>query len=76
MSYEEIVELSGYMKFTLITVVFIIFWSYIYSIYKRDKTGERDFESYSKLVLDDNINSKPLEDRKENKQDDSQNKES
>jgi cytochrome c oxidase cbb3-type subunit 4 len=45
--------------------VFIVFYSYAYSIYKRDKKGERDFEKYSKLVLDDSIDSEPLEDRKE-----------
>jgi cytochrome c oxidase cbb3-type subunit 4 len=57
--------IQGYAKFILIAVVFVIFYSYAYSIYKRDKTGERDFEKYSDLVLDDNIESKPLEDRKE-----------
>jgi cytochrome c oxidase cbb3-type subunit 4 len=57
--------LQGYAKFFLIAVVFVIFYSYAYSIYKRDKTGERDFEKYSNLVLDDSIESKPLEERKE-----------
>jgi cytochrome c oxidase cbb3-type subunit 4 len=57
--------IQGYAKFLLIAVVFVIFYSYAYSIYKRDKTGERDFEKYSDLVLDDSIESKPLEDRKE-----------
>jgi cytochrome c oxidase cbb3-type subunit 4 len=56
--------IQGYAKFFLIALVFVIFYSYAYSIYKRDKTGERDFEKYSDLVLDDNIESKPLEDRK------------
>lgn len=58
--------IQGYAKFFLIAIVFVIFYSYAYSIYKRDKTGERDFEKYSDLVLDDSIDSKPLEDRKEN----------
>jgi cytochrome c oxidase cbb3-type subunit 4 len=58
--------IQGYAKFFLIALVFVIFYSYAYSIYKRDKTGERDFEKYSDLVLDDSIDSKPLEDRKEN----------
>jgi cytochrome c oxidase cbb3-type subunit 4 len=57
--------IQGYAKFLLIAIVFVIFYSYAYSIYKRDKTGERDFEKYSDLVLDDSIESKPLEDRKE-----------
>jgi len=66
MDYETLVNLQGYVKFFLILVVFIIFYSYAFSIYRRDKKGERDFEKYSKLVLDDSISSNPLEFR-ENK---------
>jgi len=70
MSYQEIVDLSGYAKFFLLLLLTIVFYSYAYSIYKRDKTGERDFEKYSKLVLEDDINSEPLEPRaKEDKKD-------
>jgi cytochrome c oxidase cbb3-type subunit 4 len=66
MSHQELVDLQGYLKFFLLLVVFIIFYSYAYSIYKRDKKGERDFEKYSDLVHDDSIESKPLEERKNN----------
>ncbi|WP_419763815.1 MAG: CcoQ/FixQ family Cbb3-type cytochrome c oxidase assembly chaperone [Arcobacter sp.] len=66
MSHQEIVDLQGYLKFFLILAVFIIFYAYAYSIYKRDKKGERDFEKYSDLVHDDSIESKPLEDRNNN----------
>jgi len=70
MSYQEIVDLSGYAKFFLLLLLTIVFYSYAYSIYKRDKKGERDFEKYSKLVLEDDINSEPLEPRaKEDKKD-------
>jgi cytochrome c oxidase cbb3-type subunit 4 len=61
--------IAGYGKFFIVLFVFIVFWSYVYSIYKRDKTGERDFEKYSKLVLDDSIDSKPLEDRNDKEED-------
>lgn len=67
MDYETLVTVQGYAKFFLILVVFIIFYSYAYSIYKRDKSGERDFEKYSKLVHDDADVSTPLEDRKKDK---------
>jgi cytochrome c oxidase cbb3-type subunit 4 len=66
MTHEELVDLQGYIKFFLLLVVFIVFYSYAYSIYKRDKKGERDFEKYSKLVHDDSIESDPLEERKNN----------
>jgi len=66
MSYQELVDLQGYLKFFLLLVVFVVFYSYAYSIYKRDKKGERDFEKYSNLVHDDSIESTPLEERKNN----------
>jgi cytochrome c oxidase cbb3-type subunit 4 len=67
MDYETLLVIQGYAKIALITIVFIVFYSYAYSIYKRDKKGERDFEKYSNLVLDDSIESNPLEERaKEN----------
>ncbi len=67
MDYETLVTVQGYAKFFFILAIFIIFYSYAYSIYKRDKTGERDFEKYSKLVHDDADVSTPLEDRKKDK---------
>lgn len=65
MDQETLLTIQGYAKFFLLLIVFIVFYSYAYSIYKRDRSGERDFEKYSKLVLDDSIDSEPLEDRKE-----------
>jgi len=61
MEYETLLTIQAYAKIALLVVTFIVFYSYAYSIYKRDKTGERDFEKYSNLVLDDSIESKPLE---------------
>ena len=67
MDYEALLTLQGYSRFFLILVIFTIFYSYAYSIYKRDKSGERDFEKYSKLVHDDSSVSTPLEERKNDK---------
>mgnify|MGYP006348909763 FL=1 len=64
MDYETLLTVQGYAKFFLILAIFIIFYSYAYSIYKRDKTGERDYEKYSNLVHDDSSVSVPLEERK------------
>lgn len=65
MEHQELVDIQGYLKFFLIFVVFIVFYAYAWSIYRRDKKGERDFEKYSDLVHDDSIEASPLEDRKE-----------
>ena len=64
MEYETLLTVQAYAKFALLTLVCIVFYSYAYSIYKRDKKGETNYESYSNLVLDDSIESKPLEKRK------------
>ena len=72
MEYESLLTLQGYAKFALLTLTFIVFYSYAYSIYKRNKKGSenyRDFEKYSSLVLDDSIESKPLEERSKDDQD-------
>jgi len=61
MEYEQLLTIQGYAKIILTTIIFIVFFSWVYSIYKRDKTGETNYEKYSKLVLDDDINSTPLE---------------
>jgi cytochrome c oxidase cbb3-type subunit 4 len=55
--------IAGYGKFFITLFIFIVFYSYAYSIYKREKTGERNFEKYSNLVLDDSLDSTPLEKR-------------
>ena len=36
-------------------------------MYKRDRTGEKDYEKYSNLVHDDSSVSPPLEERKKDK---------
>ncbi|MGK0256016.1 MAG: cytochrome c oxidase cbb3-type subunit 4 [Arcobacteraceae bacterium] len=63
MEYETLLIVQAYAKFALLVLVCIVFYSYAYSIYKRDKKGETNYESYSNLVLDDSIESKPLEKR-------------
>lgn len=65
MEYETLLTVQAYAKFALLTIVCIVFYSYAFSIYRRDKKGETNYESYSNLVLDDSIESKPLEQRKQ-----------
>ena len=63
MSPETLLTVQGYAKFFIILFVFVVFYSYAYSIYKRQKTGERDYEKYTDLVHNDSIDSTPLEKR-------------
>ena len=69
MDYETLMTVQGYAKFFILLFVFIVFYSYAYSIYKRQRSGEKDYEKYSDLVLDDSIKSDPLESREEKKND-------
>ena len=66
MDYDTLMTIQVYAKFFLLLVVCIVFYSYAYSLYKRQKSGDRDFEKYSDLVLDDSIESDPLETREKN----------
>jgi cytochrome c oxidase cbb3-type subunit 4 len=63
MNQETLMTIAGYGKFFIILFVFIFFYAYAYSIYKREKTGERNFEKYSDLVLNDSLDATPLEKR-------------
>ncbi len=63
MSQETLFTIAGYGKFFITLFIFILFYSYAYSIYKRQRTGEKDFEKYSNLVLNDSLDSAPLEAR-------------
>ncbi len=68
MDQETLMTIAGYGKFFILLFVFIIFYGYAFSIYKRQKTGEKDFEKYSDLVLNDSIDATPLEKRDNSKE--------
>ena len=65
MDYESLVTFQGYAEFFLILLLTIVFYSYAYTLYKRQRDGEKDYEKYSNLVLNDSINSQPLEKKEE-----------
>jgi len=71
MSQETLMTIAGYGKFFITLFIFIVFYGYAFSIYRRQKTGEKDFEKYSNLVLNDSLDTTPLEarDRKIEKND-------
>jgi len=63
MDQETLLTIQGYAKFFIILITFLAFYGYAYSMYRRQKTGERDFEKYTNLVHDDSLDSVPLEKR-------------
>ncbi len=68
MDQETLMTLAGYGKFFILLFVFVFFYGYAFSIYKRQKNGERDFEKYSDLVLNDALDATPLEKRDNSKE--------
>ena len=63
MDQETLMTIGGYGKFFILLFIFIMFYAYAFSIYKRQRSGERDFEKYSDLVLNDSLDTTPLEQR-------------
>ena len=68
MDQETLMTIAGYGKFFILLFVFIFFYGYAFSIYKRQRSGERDFEKYSDLVLNDSLDATPLEKRDNSKE--------
>lgn len=60
---EAIVEFRGYLYFIATILLVVFLYSYIYYMYKAQRTGTKDYEKYARLALDDNITDTPLESR-------------
>ena len=63
----DVGELQAYGYFILTALMVIILYSYIYHLYKDQKTGVRDYEKYSKMALDDELDDTPVEAMKDDK---------
>ncbi|MCR4942657.1 MAG: cytochrome c oxidase, cbb3-type, CcoQ subunit [Campylobacter sp.] len=61
MSAETIRELQAYGFFFFVVFLVFILYGYCYHLYKSEKTGRRDYEKYSNLALQDDIDSNVLE---------------
>jgi len=58
---ETIRELQayGYIFFTIFLAV--ILYSYLYHLYRSEKSGERNFEKYANMALRDELTDAPVE---------------
>lgn len=59
----DIRELQGYASFFMTIFLVIMLYGYIIYLYRSEKNGERDYEKYGNIALDDNITSTPVEDK-------------
>lgn len=58
---EFLLEARGYIYF-IVTILLVLFlYSYIYHMYKVQRSGEKDYEKYGRLALDDDILDTPIE---------------
>ena len=64
----DIREIQGFLYFFFIVFITVILYGYIIHLYRSEKKGKRDYEKYSKLALDDEPTSSPLEPMEDNKQ--------
>ena len=56
-------EIQGYASFFMTVFLVIMLYGYIIHLYRSEKRGERDYEKYGNIALDDEITSKPVEDK-------------
>ncbi|MBD3789273.1 MAG: cytochrome c oxidase, cbb3-type, CcoQ subunit [Campylobacterales bacterium] len=57
----DIRELQGYASFFMTIFLVVILYGYIIHLYRSEKKGERDYEKYGNMALDDEIDSAPIE---------------
>jgi cytochrome c oxidase cbb3-type subunit 4 len=53
--------MQGYAFFFFTIFLVVILYGYILHLYRSEKKGERDYEKYGKLALDDELSDRPVE---------------
>ena len=59
----DIRNLQGYASFFMTILLVIMLYGYIVHLYRSEKKGERDYEKYGNIALDDEVTSTPVEDK-------------
>ncbi|MEA3418113.1 MAG: cytochrome c oxidase, cbb3-type, CcoQ subunit [Campylobacterota bacterium] len=63
----DIRNLQGYASFFMTIFLVIMLYGYIIHLYRSEKKGEKDYEKYGNIALDDEIDSTPIEDNPKTK---------
>ena len=61
MTSVEIQQLQIYGYVIMTGILVVVLYSYIVYLYRSEKKGERDYEKYGTLALDDELDSEILE---------------
>ena len=56
-------EIQGYASVFMTIFFVIVLYGYIMYLYRSEKKGERDYEKYGNIALDDEITSTPVENK-------------
>ncbi len=56
-------NLQGYASFIMSAFLVVMLYWYIIHLYRSEKKGERDYEKYGNIALDDEVTSTPVEDK-------------
>ena len=56
----DIRELQGYASFFMTIFLVVILYWYIIYLYRSEKKGEKDYEKFGNIALDDEIDSTPI----------------
>lgn len=70
MSIEQLQVVQGYVYWFLTIALVVILYAYILHLYRSEKRGEKNYEKYGRLALDDELNDETIEamdNKKENK---------
>jgi len=59
----DIRDLQGYGSFFMTIFLVVMLYGYIIHLYRSEKKGERDYEKYGRIALDDEVASTPVEDK-------------
>lgn len=61
MDMEQIRFIQGVAFFILLVVLCLVLYGYFFHLRRSEKTGERNYEKYANLALDDHIDDSVLE---------------
>lgn len=64
MTMQTIRELQAYGYIAFIGVLCVLLYTYMFHLYKSERTKRRNYEQYSKLALNDGLTDAVLEQRK------------
>jgi len=57
----DIADIQAYAYFFFTGFLVLVLYAYIYHLYSSERKGERDYEKYGDIALNDEITDKPVE---------------